>query len=449
MKNEKKTLLSNDFQNNQFIHARKGDMGEIRLHLRREGDYGILIINASKILHLNPTATFFVERILQGKSDDLIVKELKNNYRVTKRRAYSDLQSFKTMIHTVSTTNDSCPFSAIESHDFSLPELSLSAPLRMDLALTYRCNNNCGHCYNQINSPNASEMNIDAWKSILSRIWDLSIPHVTFTGGEPTLRSDLPELIEYAENLGLVTGLITNGRNLKDSSYVEKLVSGGLDHVQITLETVEATIHNEMVGKKGAWEETVEGIKNAIDNQVYTLTNTTITKLNAQTMDKTIDFLHSLGVEQFACNSLICSGKGKKSSQGLKERELIPILQNIKAKAEKNSMRFIWYTPTRYCELNPVELGLGPKRCSASNIAMAIEPNGVVIPCQSYYNGLGHILNDSWDSIWNHSLSKNIREHNSMPKECKECVQLDICGGGCPLSFQREDYICPESKANE
>ncbi|MHA2094917.1 MAG: radical SAM protein [Candidatus Hodarchaeales archaeon] len=434
----------------KLIHLREGNDGEIRLHLRRQGDSSLLIINASRILNLNPTATFFVERILKGKADIDIIKELRSLYRVNEQQATIDLQSLKELIHTLSTTDDICPIHSLKMEESNLTELNLTAPLRMDLAITYRCNNKCEHCYNQPNSPNANELDITQWKSILEKLWEISIPHVTFTGGEPTLRSDLPEMIDHAENVGIVTGLITNGRNLKDVKYVDRLINNGLDHIQITFESVDERIHNQMVGNDQAWVETVAGIKNAIDTPIYTLTNTTLTRLNAPKIEETIEFLASLEVEQFACNSIIYAGKGENVSHiAFTESELIPILESIQDTADAYDIQFIWYTPTRYCEIDPNNLGLGVKRCSASHLAMAIEPNGTVIPCQSYYKGLGNILQDSWESIWDNPISKDLRTHANAPDECRDCNQLDLCGGGCPLSFYREEFICPESQAND
>ena len=63
----------------------------------------------------------------------------------------------------------------------------------------------------------------------------MGIPHVVFTGGEPTLRPDLPELVAHAEKNGQITGLNTNARRLSDTKYVDNLVASGLDHVQITV----------------------------------------------------------------------------------------------------------------------------------------------------------------------------------------------------------------------
>ena len=96
-------------------------------------------------------------------------------------------------------------------------------------------------------------------------------------------------------------------------------------------------------------------------------------------------------------------------------------------------MEFIWYTPTQYCVVNPLELELGIKSCSACRISMCIEPNGDVIPCQSYFESLGNILRDDWNQIWNHPTCIELRERKYVSDECRECPQLPECGGGCPL----------------
>jgi len=145
----------------------------------------------------------------------------------------------------------------------------------MDLAITYRCNNNCSHCYNA-RPRNYPEMPVEQWKKVIDKVWDLRIPHLVFTGGEPTLYNGLVELVAYAEEKGLITGLNTNGRKLADKDFVDSLVSAGLDHVQITFESHDAGIHNSMVAAKDAWGETVTGLKNTLASKLYVMTNTTL-----------------------------------------------------------------------------------------------------------------------------------------------------------------------------
>ncbi len=102
-------------------------------------------------------------------------------------------------------------------------------------------------------------------------------------------------------------------------------------------------------------------------------------------------------------------------------------------------MTFLWYTPTRYCRLSPVALGLGPKTCNAAEYSICVEPDGAVLPCQSYYEPAGNLLHDPWEKIWDGELFRNWRERRECPEaaglpvKCGECEDLAVCGGGCPL----------------
>lgn len=417
------------------LHAyerRDGQGGRVRLHLRMEPDgRGLLVINAAQVLYLNQTAAIYTRLALEGYSEDEAVREIRRLYRIDAptaradfRRIQEQLEAFLSPDHTV------CPFQELERIEpFSA---QLSAPYRMDLALTYRCENNCPHCY--VARPgNYPEMDTAAWKTVLERVWEAGIPHVCFTGGEATLRDDLPALIAYAEELGLVTGLLTNGRRLADAGYVRELVKAGLDHVQITLESHEESIHDAMVAAAGAWRETVDGIRNALAAGLYTITNTTLTRKNVEGIADTVAFVASLGVPTFACNSLIYAGRGASVGTGFREGELVPILEQVRQACEQHSLRLIWYTPTQYCALSPLQLELGVKACTAALYNMCVEPDGAVIPCQSYYEPLGNILRDPWEKIWNHELARALRERRYVPDKCRTCAELPLCGGGCPL----------------
>ena len=186
----------------------------------------------------------------------------------------------------------------------------LSAPYRMDLAITYRCNLSCAHCYNA-RERNYPELPTNDWKNILDQLWQIGIPHVVFTGGEPTHRDDLPDLIRYADQLGMVTGINTNGTRLGDQGFLNSLVKAGLDHVQITLESHAPTIHDAMVQRQGSWQKTIAGIQNVVDSKLYMMTNTTLLSNNAKQLSDTLDFLAQLKVPTIGLNALIYSEKEK------------------------------------------------------------------------------------------------------------------------------------------
>jgi radical SAM protein with 4Fe4S-binding SPASM domain len=417
----------------------------LQLRIQPDGR-GVMVIKANTVLHLNETASAYAYYFMQGMPESDVLKQIRRMYRVNAAKAKADYEKLVYTISTLARTEKICPISFLEVEKEEPFTYQYSAPLRMDLALTFKCQNDCVHCY--AGGPHETpELNITQWKEVIDRLSQIGIFILTFTGGEPTLREDLPELLQYAQNKGMVTGLITNGRKLKDKEYVKTLEKAGLDFVQVTLESHQPKIHDLMTAAKGSWKETVAGIKNAAQSQIYVTTNTTLSKYNAPEFLKTIDYIKELDVAAFGCNSLIYSGKATGVSQefALPIETLEELLPKIRDKANQLHLKFLWYTPTQYCRLDPVQLGLGVKSCSAAMINMCVGPNGDVYPCQSYFEPLGNILVDGWEKIWNHPLAVKIRNREYVEPKCKGCPQLQVCGGGCPLELLDKQYVCGQT----
>jgi radical SAM protein with 4Fe4S-binding SPASM domain len=418
----------------------------LQLRVESQGQ-GVMVINANTVLHLNHTATAFAYFFMEGLPEKEALKRIQRMYRVKTEQAKADYNKLVYTISTLAQTEKIDPVSFLEIEKEEPFTYDYSAPLRMDLALTFRCQNDCVHCY--AGGPHETpELNTTQWKQVIDRLSDIGVFIVTFTGGEPTLREDLAELLLYAQNKGMVTGLISNGRKLKDKAYVDTLEKAGLDFVQITLESHKPLIHDKMTGAKGSWKETLAGIRNAVQSQIYVSTNTTLSKQNAPDFLDTVNFIKSLHVDAFGCNSLIYSGKANEVSEkfALSIETLKELLPKIRDKAHQLGLKFLWYTPTQYCRFDPVQLGLGVKTCTAAMINMCVGPNGDVYPCQSYFESLGNILVDAWEKIWNNPLSVKIRNREYVEPKCKDCPQLQVCGGGCPLELQNKQYVCGETE---
>ncbi len=437
-------LKKNKIPSGRYTYRGTNEFSGMSLQLRIEqSGRGIMVINANTVLHLNNSATAFAYYFMQGLKEKEILDNIRRLYKVKTETAKADYEKLVFTISTLAKTEKIDPISYLEIDREEPFTYKYTAPLRMDLALTYRCQNDCVHCY--AGGPHETpELSTKQWKHVIDKLSDIGVFIITFTGGEPTLRDDLPELLRYAQEKGIVTGLISNGRKLKDKNYVDILEKAGLDFVQVTLESHKAEIHDAMTTVSGSWTETVTGIKNAAKSQIYVSTNTTLSKHNADNFLTTIDFIKSLGVEGFGCNSLIYSGKADKVSQefALPVETLNILLPEVHDKAHELGLKFLWYTPTQYCQLNPVQLGLGVKSCTAAMINACIGPNGDVYPCQSYFKSLGNILTESWEKIWSNPLALELRNRNYVEAKCKECPQLQECGGGCPLELQSKQHIC-------
>lgn len=416
-----------------------------KIHLRIEpaGD-ALLLINANRALHLNPTAGFLSWTYLEGMSKHDSVEALRKRFNVPVAEALVDVDQMHAQLEALIWDDEICPIHDLQFELLPPFSQSPSAPYRMDLALTYRCNNHCPHCYNA-RERDFPELATDAWLDLIDKLWDLGIPHICFTGGEATLVEDLDRLIQRAQANGQISGLLSNGRRLSDRRYLDRLVHAGLDHIQITLESHSESVHDQMVAARGGWKQTVAGIRNIVDAGIYVMTNTTLLRENSGQIEETIDFIADLGVPTVGINALIYSGHGTTVGTGLREEELGPLLESVRAKTDERGLRLIWYTPTQYCHFDPVQLQLGVKACTAAQYNMCIEPDGSVLPCQSFYEPLGNLLTDPWDSIWNHELSVWIRERKYVPQACTECAVLQECGGGCPLTLRNQPAQKPSA----
>jgi len=432
-------------QSGVYHYLRETPEGKARLHLRLEEDgHGVLLVNASRVYHLNPSAAWMAYLNLEGRPEAEAVQAVTRRFRVSKNQALADYRTFCEQLALMTDPDEHCAVCELDLETTAPFSARPSAPYRMDLALTYRCNNNCDHCYNA-RPRRHPELNTADWKRILDRLWDLGIPHIVFTGGEPTLRPDLPELIAHAERNGQITGINTNGRKLKDAAYVQTLVDAGLDHVQITLESHDPAVHDQMVRASGAWQDTTAGIRNVLKTRLYVMTNSTLLRWNAPGLSDTLQFLAELGLPTIGLNALIYSGRGINVGTGLPEADLPPLLEMARAATERAGQRLIWYTPTQYCHFDPMQLELGVKGCTAALYNMCVEPDGAVIPCQSYYQPLGSLLDDSWETIWQHPLAVSLRERQNLPVDCLACALLPQCGGGCPLARQANPDLRPHT----
>jgi len=428
----------------RYTYRGRDKFAGLALQLRVEPDgRGLLVINANTVLYLNETATAHAYFFMQGMPTDAAVKKIRRMYKVDQKTAKRDHEKLIYTVSTLAQTQEVCPISFLDIKSVEPFTQKFSAPLRVDLALTFRCQNNCVHCY--AGGPHETEeLTTEQWKAVIDRLHQIGVFILTLTGGEPTLRDDLPELLQHAQTNGMVTGLVTNGRKLKDKHFVKTLEKVGLDFIQVTLESHRAEVHDLMTGTKGSWRETVAGIKNVIPTHIYATTNTTLSQHNASNFLETVDFIKKLGVAGFGCNSLIYSGKATDISDKfvVSVETLKELLPKINEKANQLGLKFLWYTPTQYCRFNPVSLGLGVKSCTAAMINMCVGPNGDVYPCQSYFESLGNILKEDWQKIWNHPLAVSIRKREYVEPKCKDCPQLQVCGGGCPLELQKANYIC-------
>lgn len=408
----------------------------------------VIILRPNRAHHLNATATEMLHALYSQTKVDAaaVVREIAARYGQPEEQVAEDLSKLlRSVSLLLQNRMDLAPAvrtTLFRSHERVLPVLS-------EIALTYKCNNRCFFCY--ASAPDRGrevpEMTTAEVKTILDKIrGQAQVPMVSFTGGEPTLRRDLPELIAHAKSLGMWANLITNGIRCADADYVAQLAEAKLNSAQVSLEAGDAATHDAVVGHPGAFEKTVAGVRNLRAAGIRTHTNTTINARNRDSLPGLIDFAaQELGSEYLSMNMVIRTG-GAVGVPDITYSEIGELVLFLKARAEEQGMRFVWYSPVPYCLFNPAAQGLGGQSCAAADGLLSVAPDGEVLPCSSFEHGIGNLLREDFETIWNRRSARYWRNKEFRPPSCRDCEFADMCCGACPLYWDEQgslDEIAP------
>jgi radical SAM protein with 4Fe4S-binding SPASM domain len=286
-------------------------------------------------------------------------------------------------------------------------------------------------------------LDLEQFKEIIRTIYEKAkVPSISFTGGEPTLRPNvLVACTEYAKQLGMRVNLITNG-TLITKEYAEKLKDAGLDSAQVSLEGITSDTHDLIVQKKGAFEKSVSAVKLFKEVGIHVHTNTTLNKINKEDCIQLSRFVkEQLGLERFSMNLVIPTGSSV-FNDGLviKYSEVGEIIKQIQAESNKHGVEFMWYSPVPVCIFNTITHDLGNKGCAACDGLLSVAPNGDVLPCSSYDESVGNLIESDFLEVWNNKNAKYFRDKGFAHELCTACDNLAVCNGGCPLYWRNLGY---------
>ncbi len=343
-----------------------------RVHLRLNQDgSGILIVNAATVLQLNPTAAEYAFHFIKGTNREEAATHIAHRYRVNKKTALADFDSFVDRIDTLIHTPDLDPASFLD-FERAQPH-SVESTLRLDCAITYRLPEGTHAEYAPVKRVER-ELTTAEWMTIMDKAWRAGIPHIIFTGGEPTLREDLPQLIAHAERNGQVCGLLTNGLKLADKDYFDTLLQTGLDHVMVILQPDDPQ----------SWQ----AIEVIVPQDIFLIVHLTITQGNVNRARDIFIRLSSLGVEHISISAI--------------DDSLTDELLELQGVAQSLLLNLRWDLPVPYSASNPVAVETVDEAVpeGAGKTWLYLEPDGDILPAQGEpVKVMGNFLKDDWETI--------------------------------------------------
>ncbi|WP_052813246.1 radical SAM/SPASM domain-containing protein [Desulfonatronum thioautotrophicum] len=324
-------------------------------------------------------------------------------------------------------------------------------PVLSEVALTDQCNLRCVFCYAGCagacgRSPEDGDgpiMRTAQVKMVLERIRNQArVPSVSFTGGEPTLRGDLPELVAFAaKDLGMRVNLITNGTRVS-KHLAGVLADAGLASAQVSIEGPDALTHDRVTQVAGSFERSCAAVAHFQEAGITVHCNTTINRRNLGMVDKMPGFARNqLGLERLSMNMVIPAGNASQEGIGfasplIRYTDTAPVILAVQQAAVLAGVEFMWYSPTPLCLFNPITADLGNKGCSACDGLLSVDPRGRILPCSSCDDPMGDLLQEDFQTIWNRPAATAYRGKNFAHPACRECEHFAFCHGGCPLYWR-------------
>lgn len=304
------------------------------------------------------------------------------------------------------------------------------------LEVTKRCNLRCAHCYLSAGEKGNNELTLDEIKTVLKSIKDSGGISVAIGGGEPLLRDDLVEIIEYASSLDLLILLGTNGTLIDEE--MASLLSKLPIKIQISLDGATKKTHESIRGKD-SFDLTVKGIDYLVNKgkgKDIVIAFTPM-KPNVNEVSDIIDFALDRQIPVIQFPPLTSSGRAKQRWKELKlsDEETLLFWELVAKRSVELRGKLDLLADCFSTNLSKVGV---PHRCSIGT-QFRIDPEGYVYPCQCFHYGseycLGNIKKESLESIVSGQKIIEIKDvcfqRPLKIDKCKRCKWINFCGSGC------------------
>lgn len=335
---------------------------------------------------------------------------------------------------------------------------AVKPPLWLLAELTYRCPLQCPYCSNPLDfAKQEKELTTAQWIKVFEEAREMGAVQIGFSGGEPLVRKDLPELIRAARDLGFYTNLITSGIGLTEKK-IDAFAQAGLDHIQISFQASDEELNAALAGNAKAFQQKLAMAKAVKAHGYPMVLNFVLHRHNIDQIDKIIDLSIELDADDVELATCQFYGWAQLNREGLlPTREQIARAEDVvhqyreKMAGTGNLANLLFVTPDYYEER--------PKGCMGGwgAIFLSVTPEGMALPCHSARQlpvEFPSVLENTLQEIWYDSFGFNkYRGFGWMPEPCRSCSEKEKDFGGCRCqafmltgNADNADPVCSKSE---
>jgi SynChlorMet cassette radical SAM/SPASM protein ScmE len=325
----------------------------------------------------------------------------------------------------------------------------LSAPQKVTLNITNRCNLECLYCGVSATKNQPGDLSLEEWREVVDELARLKVFQLLVSGGEPFMRADLSELLNHILRYHFRISINTNGTLFDDETISQVCRSGRLDYVQISLDGADSQTHDRIRGK-GSFERTMRGLETVRRWEAPFSFFVVVSRNNKDSLQKIVRLSKRIGASQISFSPLLPQGSALSHFHDLfllfdEWKEVEAELKELKKRYPRLIGGSLIKTIERMFEISKIDIPDHKSikahlitSCGGSVSECSIRPDGWVIPCDRLWDyRVENVRDKGFESIWLHSQGfKKFRERysrrmDSFP-ECRDCIYTSLCRGGCP-----------------
>lgn len=351
-----------------------------------------------------------------------------------------------------------------EPEDYSRKKKKIILPrlIQVYWDITYKCPQKCDHCYAKPERLVGNELSTKEATNTIDMLKKHEVSLITFSGGEPLVRNDIFDLIEYATSKDINVSLITSG-SFPDKINDIKL--SGVKRIQVSLDSSNPRLNDEIRGLKGAYDKSVETIKNSIENGIRTSVCATVRKKNYEQIRDVFKLAYDMGADEFRLMRLMPCGLSRVAyrENAVTRQQYSNLLSQLVSDYMNNNPVLIDiedpFPFAKQFEGTAAEKYIFYRGCLQGKAVCSITADGKIIPCPigNYEEFIaGDIRIDDIKYIWENSSAFDNFRYSDNVETCSSCKENSICISGCRCAafgyfgrIDAPDPMCPYSGVDQ